>query len=92
MLASPRELEIGESPREPVMFMKKQRVNEELKRSRWQHQKIKLLKARRLMNSLVGKNGEKIEGSKMKGLPDIFIKTREIQNWLGLNSPLIRDV
>ena len=37
-------------------------------------------------------NEKKNTYAKMKVLPDIFMKTHEIQNWLGANSPLTRDV
>ena len=37
-------------------------------------------------------NEKKNAYAKMKVLPDIFMRTHEIQKWLGSNSPLTRDV
>jgi hypothetical protein len=37
------------------------------------------------------RNEKKDAYAKMKGLPDIFMKKHEIQNWLDPNSPLTRD-
>ena len=46
----------------------------------WPTQKIKSLKARRLIKLIIGYIGTRKEDGKMKGLPDIFMKTNEIQN------------
>ena len=41
--------------------------------------KNKSLKARQLINLLIGYVEARNEGSKMKGLPDIYLKTKSIQ-------------
>jgi len=86
-----REEQPAEMLREPMMSMKEKQVSEELRESRWSALRIKLLKAKRLTIVLIGSDME-MAYAKMQGLPEMFVKTSEIQNRLGSNSPPTRDV
>ena len=61
-----RDLEFKELPREPVKFMKEKQMSEELRKSRWEAQRIKLLKVRSLIKSLITWSREREKDGKMK--------------------------
>lgn len=53
--------------------------------------KNQVLESKRLIKSTIGYDEEGKKLGKMKGLPDIFLKTSEIQNCSSSNSPQTRD-